>query len=35
LRAVVGFATSRLVGDVFELEDLFVDPDHMRKGFGR
>jgi GNAT superfamily N-acetyltransferase len=29
---VVGFATWARDGDVFELEDLFVDPDWMRRG---
>lgn len=29
---VVGFATSRNVDGVFELDDLFVDPDWMRNG---
>jgi GNAT superfamily N-acetyltransferase len=32
---VVGFATTLLTGDVLELEDLFVDPDWMRRGVGR
>ena len=31
---VVGFATLLRVGDSFELEDLFVDPQWMRKGIG-
>jgi GNAT superfamily N-acetyltransferase len=30
-----GFASLVLAGDVAELEDLFVDPDHMRRGIGR
>ena len=35
-RTVVGFATGRrLQGGVLELEDLFVDPDWMRRGVGR
>jgi GNAT superfamily N-acetyltransferase len=29
---VVGFATTAVAGDVFELEDLFVDPDWTRQG---
>jgi GNAT superfamily N-acetyltransferase len=29
---IVGFATLRPVGDVAELDDLFVDPDFMRRG---
>ena len=32
---VVGFATTRAVDAVLELEDLFVDPDWMRRGIGR
>ena len=32
--AVVGFATTRPEGDALELDDLFVDPDHMRRGIG-
>jgi GNAT superfamily N-acetyltransferase len=32
---IVGFATPLVVGDVIELEDLFVDPDWMRRGVGR
>jgi predicted N-acetyltransferase YhbS len=31
---VVGFATTRREGDALELDDLFVDPDHMRRGIG-
>ena len=31
---VVGFATTRRERDVFELDDLFVDPDRMRRGVG-
>ena len=30
--AIVGFATTLSMGDAFELEDLFVDPDWMRRG---
>jgi GNAT superfamily N-acetyltransferase len=30
--AVVGFATFLVIGDVAELEDLFVDPDYRRRG---
>jgi GNAT superfamily N-acetyltransferase len=29
---IVGFATTNPVGDVDELDDLFVDPDWMRRG---
>jgi GNAT superfamily N-acetyltransferase len=32
---IVGFATTLRQGDVLELEDLFVDPDWMRRGVGR
>ena len=33
---ILGFATGRLIeSDVLELEDLFVDPDWMRRGVGR
>lgn len=32
---IVGFATWLSAGDVFEIEDLFVDPDRMRQGIGR
>jgi GNAT superfamily N-acetyltransferase len=32
---VVGFATWLGTGDVTEIEDLFVDPDWMRRGIGR
>ena len=32
---VVGFATWLGTGDVTEIEDLFVDPDWMRRGVGR
>ena len=32
---IVGFATLQQVGGVAELEDLFVDPDWMRRGVGR
>ena len=31
---VLGFATWRPVGDVAELDDLFVEPDAMRRGIG-
>ena len=31
---VVGFATYLVSGGVAELEDLFVDPDHRRRGIG-
>jgi GNAT superfamily N-acetyltransferase len=31
---VVGFATTLRVGSVLELEDLFVNPDWMRRGVG-
>jgi GNAT superfamily N-acetyltransferase len=31
---VVGFATLLRIGDAFELEDLFVDPEWMRRGIG-
>src|SRR4051812_7881914 len=31
---VVGFATTLVSGGVIELEDLFVDPDWMRRGIG-
>ncbi|HZN16546.1 MAG TPA: GNAT family N-acetyltransferase [Acidimicrobiales bacterium] len=30
--AIVGFATAVPSGEFLELEDLFVDPDHMRRG---
>ena len=34
--AILGFATGRrLEGGALELEDLFVDPDWMRRGVGR
>jgi GNAT superfamily N-acetyltransferase len=33
--AIVGFATTTLKGDVAELDDLFVDPDWMRRGVAR
>ncbi len=33
--AVVGFATYRISDGVAELEDLFVDPDWMRRGIGK
>ena len=32
---IVGFATTLQAGRVLELEDLFVDPDWMRRGVGR
>lgn len=32
---VVGFATTRATGDVDELDDLFVDPEHHRRGIAR
>ena len=32
---VVGFATTRVVGEIAELDDLFVDPDWMRRGVAR
>lgn len=32
---VVGFATWLGTGDVTEIDDLFVDPDWMRRGVGR
>ena len=32
--AVVGFATSRIIDGLAELEDLFVDPEWMRHGIG-
>jgi GNAT superfamily N-acetyltransferase len=32
---VIGFATWLGSGDVTEIEDLFVDPDWMRRGVGR
>jgi GNAT superfamily N-acetyltransferase len=32
---VVGFATTSLTTDGLELDDLFVDPDWMRRGVGR
>ena len=30
---VVGFATITPTGDAWELDDLFVAPEHMRRGF--
>jgi GNAT superfamily N-acetyltransferase len=33
--AIVGFASTTLGGDVVELDDLFVDPDWMRRGVAR
>jgi GNAT superfamily N-acetyltransferase len=32
---IVGFASTSLSGDVAELDDLFVDPDRMRRGIAR
>ena len=32
---LVGFATTTLVGEIAELDDLFVDPDWMRRGVAR
>jgi ribosomal protein S18 acetylase RimI-like enzyme len=32
---IVGFATTRLVGNIAELDDLFVDPAWMRRGIAR
>jgi GNAT superfamily N-acetyltransferase len=32
---IVGFATWLSAGDAMEVEDLFVDPERMRQGFGR
>lgn len=32
---VIGFATTLIAGDMAELDDLFVDPDWMRRGIGR
>jgi GNAT superfamily N-acetyltransferase len=32
---IIGFATTRAVGRVAELDDLFVDPDWMRRGVAR
>ncbi len=31
---IVGFSTTRVVADIVELDDLFVDPDWMRRGVG-
>jgi ribosomal protein S18 acetylase RimI-like enzyme len=31
---IVGFATTRVVANYFELDDLFVDPEWMRRGVG-
>ena len=31
---IVGFVTTELMADALELEDLFVDPDWMRRGIG-
>ena len=31
---IVGFATTRAVADTLELDDLFVDPEWMRRGVG-
>ena len=32
---IVGFVTTRPVGEIDELDDLFVDPDWMRRGVAR
>jgi ribosomal protein S18 acetylase RimI-like enzyme len=32
---IVGFATWLAAGDAIEIEDLFVDPEWMRRGIGR
>jgi GNAT superfamily N-acetyltransferase len=32
---VMGFATTTVVGEIAELDDLFVDPDWMRRGVAR
>jgi GNAT superfamily N-acetyltransferase len=32
---IVGFATTVAAGDALELDDLFVDPDWMKRGVGR
>jgi GNAT superfamily N-acetyltransferase len=32
---IVGFATWLSAGDIFEIEDLFVDPERMAQGIGR
>ena len=32
---IVGFASWLVSGDAIEMEDLFVDPDWMRRGIGR
>lgn len=32
---VVGFASTSVIGDALELDDLFVDPDAMGRGVGR
>jgi len=32
---IVGFATTRVVDDFLELDDLFTDPDWMRRGVAR
>ena len=32
---VMGFASYLISGDVIELDDLFVEPDRMRRGVGR
>jgi len=34
-RRIVGFATGLRVGTAVELDDLFVDPEYMRRGVGR
>ena len=33
--SVIGFASHLISGDVIELEDLFVNPDWMKRGIGR
>ena len=32
---IVGLATWLGIGNIFEIEDLFVDPERMRQGIGR
>jgi len=32
---IVGFATTLVVGDRLDIEDLFVEPEQMRRGIGR
>jgi ribosomal protein S18 acetylase RimI-like enzyme len=34
-QSLIGFATTTRMAEVLELEDLFVDPDWMRRGVGR